>query len=94
MDIHAFAPADLEEMENWLLERLGQYLPDQQEPVDPHRELGEYGLDSIAVVAFAADVEDRLAISVDPTAVWDHPTIAQLAKYLLAAYEELPREAA
>ncbi|MFF8027739.1 hypothetical protein ACFZDJ_42895 [Streptomyces sp. NPDC007896] len=26
-------------------------------------------------MAFAADVEDRLAISVDPTAVWDHPTI-------------------
>uniref|UniRef100_UPI000A3D1217 acyl carrier protein n=1 Tax=Streptomyces sp. NRRL B-24572 TaxID=1962156 RepID=UPI000A3D1217 len=65
-----------------LVERVGEYLPELAEPVDPHRQLGEYGLDSIAVVAFAADVEDRLGVAVDPTAVWDYPTLAQLAKHL------------
>ncbi|MGW2515384.1 acyl carrier protein [Streptomyces scopuliridis] len=84
----ASAPADYEDLESWLVERVGQYLPGLAEPVDPHREIGEYGLDSIAVVAFVADVEDRLAISVDPTAVWDHPTIAQLAKYLMTVVED------
>lgn len=88
MDVPGSAPVNVEELEKWLMERLRQYVPDLREPVDPHRELGEYGLDSIAVVAFAADVEDHLAVSVDPTAVWDHPTIAQLATYLLTEYEK------
>ncbi|MFE9650126.1 acyl carrier protein [Streptomyces sp. NPDC006365] len=77
----------LEELENWLVECVGEYVPDLDEPVDPGQQLGEYGLDSIAVVAFTADVEDRLGIQVNPTAVWDHPTVAQLAKYLLTERE-------
>ncbi|WP_318211539.1 MULTISPECIES: acyl carrier protein [unclassified Streptomyces] len=80
-------PITLEELENWLVARVGEYVPDLEEEVDPHRDLGAYGLDSIAVVAFTADVEDRLAIRVEPTAVWDHPTIAQLAKFLLSERE-------
>ena len=43
---------------------------------------------SVAVVAFTADVEDWLGIEVEPTAVWDHPTIAQLAKFLLEGREQ------
>ncbi|MEU3430869.1 acyl carrier protein [Streptomyces gardneri] len=81
-------PITLDELENWLVARVGEYVPDLEDAVDPHQELGEYGLDSIAVVAFTADVEDWLGIRVEPTAVWDHPTIAQLAKFLMAEREE------
>lgn len=87
------AQLTVEELEAWLVERVGEYLPDLAEPIDPHRELGEYGLDSIAVVAFAADVEDRLAIVVDPTVVWDYPTLAQLSKFLVAE-QQTQRQAA
>jgi acyl carrier protein len=85
------APADLEA---WLIERVGEYLPDLTEPIDPDRELGEYGLDSIAVVAFAADVEERLDIVLDPTVIWDYPTVAQLAKYVLVELDERRPQAA
>ncbi|MER5739402.1 MULTISPECIES: acyl carrier protein [unclassified Streptomyces] len=78
----------LEELENWLIARVGEYVPDLEEAVDPHRDLGAYGLDSIAVVAFTADVEDWLGFRVEPTAVWDHPTVAQLAKFLLTEREK------
>ncbi|MFG2485189.1 acyl carrier protein [Streptomyces virginiae] len=81
-------PITLDELESWLVARVGEYVPDLEEAVDPHQELGSYGLDSIAVVAFTAEVEDWLAIPVEPTAVWDHPTIAQLATFLLAEREE------
>lgn len=78
----------LDELERWLVERVGEYVPDLDAAVDPQQELGEYGLDSVAVVAFAADVEDWLGIQVEPTAVWDHPTVARLATYLLAEREQ------
>jgi acyl carrier protein len=93
MDKPAPAPTDYQELQSWLVDRVGQYLPGLAEPVDPHREIGEYGLDSIAVVAFAADVEDLLGINVDPTVVWDHPTIGQLAKFLITVVEAEPQAA-
>ncbi|AWT45259.1 MULTISPECIES: acyl carrier protein [Streptomyces] len=82
MTTFAFDPTVPAQLEGWLVERLAEYLPDLSEAVDPHRDLGEYGLDSIAVVAFAADVEERLGTAVDPGAIWDHPTIARLAEHL------------
>ncbi|MFJ6510701.1 acyl carrier protein [Streptomyces sp. NPDC091406] len=81
------APMSLTELEGWLVECVGEYVPDLDAPVDRAQDLGEYGLDSIAVVAFTADVEDRLGIQLDPTVVWDHPTVAQLAEHLLAEGE-------
>ncbi|CAM5709907.1 acyl carrier protein [Streptomyces viridifaciens] len=87
MDKPGTAPATVEELVDWLVARVGEYLPELAEPVSPDRELGEYGLDSIVVLAFAADVEERLAIPIDPTVVWDHPTIEQLATFLVAETE-------
>ncbi len=59
MTTFAFDPTVPAQLQDWLVDRVAEYLPELAEPVDPHRELGEYGLDSIAVVAFAADVEER-----------------------------------
>ncbi|MEU8852909.1 acyl carrier protein [Streptomyces sp. NPDC048564] len=89
MTTYGFDPAAPSEMQSWLVERVAEYLPDLGEAVDPHRQLGEYGLDSIAVVAFAADVEEQLGIAVDPTAIWDYPTISELAQYLAGELTEL-----
>ncbi|WP_282689675.1 MULTISPECIES: acyl carrier protein [unclassified Streptomyces] len=96
MTTFAFDPTVPAQLQDWLVDRVAEYLPELAEPVDPHRELGEYGLDSIAVVAFAADVEERLGTDVDPTAIWDHPTVAQLAEHLageLAGRAERPQAA-
>ncbi|MEU9197820.1 acyl carrier protein [Streptomyces hundungensis] len=82
MTTFAFDPTVPGQLQGWLVDRVGEYLPELSEPVDPYRQLGEYGLDSIAVVAFAADVEERLGTAVDPTLIWDYPTIAELAEQL------------
>ncbi|MEU8376600.1 acyl carrier protein [Micromonospora sp. NPDC048894] len=70
-------------LRDWLLERVAAYLPDVEEPISPRNPLGEYGLDSIVVLALAADIEDHLAISLDPTALWDYSTVDQLTVFLL-----------
>ncbi|GAA2101460.1 acyl carrier protein [Streptomyces albiaxialis] len=85
------AVTSFDELRSWLIERVGEYVPDLDGTVDPDQDLGEYGLDSIAVVAFTADVEDELGIRIDPTAVWDHPTLTQLTKFLLTESEPAER---
>ena len=65
------------------LERcLLQILPNATEKLDWNKPFREYGLDSLAAVGFAADLEDALGLQVSPTAFWDHPTLAALAEYL------------
>lgn len=49
------------------------------------RNLAEYGLDSIAALTIAGDLEDELGIELPPTLLWDHPTIDELATYLHVA---------
>jgi acyl carrier protein len=58
--------------------------------LDWHKPLREYGLDSLAAVSLAADLEDALQIQLAATAFWDYPTLSELADFL----ETLPRGAA
>ncbi|WP_437681732.1 amino acid adenylation domain-containing protein [Sorangium sp. So ce131] len=50
--------------------------------LDVSRPLAQYGLSSKAAVALTGDLENELKVSVSPTLVYDHPTIAQLAHAL------------
>jgi len=70
-------------LRDWLVERISDYLPEIGGVIDPQRPLGEYGLDSVVVLALAADIEDHLAISLDPTALWDYATVDRLTAFLL-----------
>ncbi len=55
--------------------------------LDWHKPLREYGLDSLAAVSLAADLEDELQIELAATAFWDYPTLWELAEFLMT----LPR---
>lgn len=46
------------------------------------RNLAEYGLDSIAALTIAGDLEDELGVELPPTLLWDYPSIDDLAGYL------------
>ncbi|MDG4820786.1 acyl carrier protein [Asanoa sp. WMMD1127] len=70
-----------DEMLEWLTERVTFYL-DRDEPVDPDVPLAEFGVDSIYTASIVGEVEERYGLTVDPTAAWDHPTVAALTKYL------------
>ena len=41
-----------------------------------------YGLDSIAALTIAGELEDELELELEPTLLWDLPTIASLVDYL------------
>ena len=45
----------------------------------PETPLAELGLDSVYALTLCGDIEDPFDLEVDPTIVWDHPTIRSLA---------------
>lgn len=44
--------------------------------------LSDYGLDSLQAVSLTGDLGEWLKIDVDPTLIWDYPTIQSLSEFL------------
>ena len=67
------------EIEQWLVSRVVTYgkVAPESFPVDTP--LAELGLDSVYALTLCGDIEDAYDLEVDPTIVWDHPTIRELA---------------
>jgi acyl carrier protein len=71
------------ELRDWLIARVAAYVESPVDAIDPSVPLGEYGLDSVLALAMAAEIEDHLGVDVDPTVLWDHPTIDALTGFLI-----------
>lgn len=70
-------PAQLQE---WLVERIAEYLDVAPDQLDPDQPFAEIGLDSVYALTLCGDIEDALDIEVEPTMAWDYPTAAILAR--------------
>lgn len=68
----------------WLVQRVASYLRRPPEEIDPRHRLDEYGLDSLYATILCGEVEDELGLVVEPTVLWDHPTVDALTDVLLA----------
>ncbi|MFH8579714.1 phosphopantetheine-binding protein [Streptomyces zaomyceticus] len=62
----------------WLAARVAEHLRMSPADLSPDTPLSEYGLDSVYALSVAADLEDRLGVTVDPTVLWDNPTLNAL----------------
>lgn len=72
------------EIEDWTVAYIADLLEIDPEEIDPALPFDRYGLDSSAAVGLTGDLEDWLGIEIDPTLLYDYPTIDSLAKYLAA----------
>jgi acyl carrier protein len=79
-------------IERWVIDRVAFYLDCTADDVDPAVPLAETGIDSASAVGLCGDVEDHWRIDVDPTLVFDHPTIAEIAAFIARSLR--PREQA
>ncbi|WP_327098320.1 acyl carrier protein [Nocardia vinacea] len=70
----------------WLVKRVADYTERAPHQVDPAIPLAELGLDSASAVTLCGEIEDRWSLDVDPTLVFDYPTIADIAGYLAAEF--------
>ncbi len=73
---------DLDDLRQTLVNLLSRELRVPETQVHTTRPLTEYGLDSIAALTIAGELEDRFAIELPATLLWDHPTIDQIAQHL------------
>ncbi|MFD4422599.1 acyl carrier protein [Agromyces sp. NPDC058484] len=70
---------DAASIESWLVGRVVAYGKVDAGSFTPETPLAELGLDSVYALTLCGDIEDEYGLDVDPTIVWDHPTIGQLA---------------
>ncbi|MCC9312013.1 acyl carrier protein [Kitasatospora sp. RB6PN24] len=70
----------------WLLDRISLYVKRPAESIDPGVPLAEYGLDSVCALGLCGDLEEEFGLAVEPTLLWDHPTLERLTARLV----ELP----
>jgi acyl carrier protein len=79
-----YATDDAAALRAWLIEQVAEYLECGADQVDPTRSFTEYGLHSMLALSLCADLEEHLGTPLEPTVVWDHPSVDALIAHVLA----------
>jgi acyl carrier protein len=66
----------------WLTSTLATHLEVASHDVDPTLPLAEMGVDSVRALGLVGDIEAHWDIDVDPTLVFDYPTLAHIADFI------------
>lgn len=77
------------ELQTWMATYVAHLLDIHPDLVDITLPFDRYGLDSSAAVGMTGDLEDWIGIELDPTLLYDYPTISALAQHLI---EEVERQ--
>lgn len=72
----------------WLTTRLAVYLEVPATTIDLMVPLAEMGVDSVHAISLVGDVEAHFDIDVDPTMIFDYPTLSHIADYIGATVDE------
>ena len=73
---------NIAEIQAWFASYLVEMLEIEPDEVDITIPFNCYGLDSSAALAMTGDLEEWLGYELDPTLIYDYPTIEALAGYL------------
>jgi acyl carrier protein len=72
-------------MLRWLTTQLASSLEVSPSTLDPMVPLAEMGVDSVHAVSLVGEIEAHFDIDVDPTMIFDYPTLSHIAEYLSTA---------
>lgn len=75
-------PPTAAEIQAWIVSYLAELLEIDPDEVNVKIPFDRYGLDSSAAVGLTGDLEDWLGTEVDPTVLYDYPTVDALVKHL------------
>ncbi len=75
-------PRTPEEVQEWFLSYLAETLQIPPDRIDVTAPFEVLGLDSVTAVGMSGDLQGWLGFPVDPTVVFDYPTIESLAGHL------------
>lgn len=71
------------EIQTWVVNYVAELLEVKPDKIDVTIPFDRYGLDSSAAVGLAGDLEDWLERELDPTLLYDYPTIKSLTQHLV-----------
>lgn len=71
------------EIRGWLRAKVASETGMRLDDISIGTPFNSLGLDSIVIVTLAADLEDWLETSLDPTIFWEYPTIESLSDWLV-----------
>lgn len=70
------------EIQVWIVSYLADLLKVDSEEIEVTIPFDRYGLDSSAAVGLTGDLEDWLGCELDPTLLYDYPTVEALVQHL------------
>jgi acyl carrier protein len=79
----AFVKKQPEDIRSWLVNRVAYYLQLEPEEIDPDASLADYGLDSVYAFTLCGDIEDVLAMPIEPTLIWDVDSLTALTEHIV-----------
>ncbi|GII63048.1 hypothetical protein Skr01_31330 [Sphaerisporangium krabiense] len=71
------------EVREWLVGKLAHRLGVPAEQVDADQYFDEFDLDSTEALVLSGELENWLGFELETTALWYHPTINELAGYIV-----------
>lgn len=71
------------EIQAWIVNYVAELLEVKPNKIDVTIPFDRYGLDSSAAVGLSGDLEDWLDEELDPTLLYDYPTIKSLSEHLV-----------
>ena len=73
-----------EELTAWLRACIAEHVQLTPDEIRPDVPFASYGLDSVYAFVVMAQIEERLGVTLDPTVIWDQPTLDGLIGVLTA----------
>lgn len=70
------------EIQDWMVSYIGRELGVPPEQVDVSVPFEQFALDSATAIGMTGDLESWLGSRIDPTVVYDYPTIQDMSQYL------------
>lgn len=70
------------EIQNWLLDQIAAETGQNPAEIDINLPFAAVGLDSVQAISLTGELEDLLGIELEPTLIFEYPTISRLAKFL------------
>ena len=71
-----------EEIKFWLVSYLAALLKVEASSLDVTRPINRYGVDSSLAIGLIGDLEEWLGFDIEPTFVYEYPTLEAMAQYL------------
>jgi acyl carrier protein len=80
---------DVAKVQEWLIDYIADLTGVEKTAISEQSQFSALGLDSAAVIGMTGDLSDWLGKEIDPTIVYEYPTIEGLAQHTMDAEEIL-----